>query len=969
MKRHAICLAAALASGGALAADGAPGEPLFIRGAFNGWGTDNALVDKGKGVHQADILVSPGNHAFKVGSGDWSHEWVIDPGASVTVAPGSSYRLETEPGAEDYLFVKRTGTYRFTVDTSAPGGPVLRVERLPDVQGGAAVDPHAGHGQARALAFATWDGKTETARFSTANAEAPLRTYAHSTTMQLRDPGPQFVRYAEREGLPRVRSGNLAFDALFALATAEMRLNSVSEIRDGNYNAGAAIPCECFETGEKWHYVWTRDLSYAADLGLALLDPRRVRNSLEFKLSGWRDGMPKAPRVAGSDDGLQIVQDTGSGGSWPVSTDRVTWAFAAGEVLKTLPAAERKAFAARALKALSNTLENDRIAAFDAATGLYTGEQSFLDWRDQSYASWIPDDLAAMASSSALSTNVAHYKALRLAAQLAREHGDAILARRYSAWAADLKEAINRRLWLADAGMYSSLTAGHLDGAPLHKFDWLGQALAIVTGVADEARARSILARYPHGPMGAPVIWPQQPGVPVYHNRALWPFVTGYGLKAAIHVGNVSVADAAYQSLMRGAALNLSNMENLEWLSGQPLLLDEKNPSLIGPVINSKRQLWSVGAYLGMVIEGVFGLRVDADGLDLRPFVTAKLRRDVFAGSNELTLRDLRLHGRRIDVRLRLPEAAPGDGYYAVKQVLLNGKPASTSIGWERLGEHNTIELRLDALVPGQQAIRRVSADPYAESAGTFGPREPRIVSLDRDAAGQASLRIAPGGSEQAHASYNVYRDGKLVASELPAGAWRDRHAARGSCYAVEAVFTASGNRSHHSAPRCVDDGITIPVTDPRVESNVPLAAPGPRFTEPHLKDWGKPGDRFRVGGIRVDEPGDYVAQVRYHNGANQVNLGISGGVKWLAVKDDTGRVVAQGVVQLPHAKIAKANTPTVYSTPLALRLQPGSYSMEMSDFYNMSYLESNSSFSAAGGTTGPSNRFDIYGVRLLPRP
>jgi hypothetical protein len=37
-----------------------------------------------------------------------------------------------------------------------------------------------------------------------------------------------------------------------------------------------------------------------------------------------------------------------------------------------------------------------------------------------------------------------------------------------------------------------------------------------------------------------------------------------------------------------------------------------------------------------------------------------------------------------------------------------------------------------------------------------------------------------------------------------------------------------------------------------------------------------------------------------------------------------------------------------------------------MSDFYNMSYLSSNASFSAAGGVEGPSNRFDIYGVRLL---
>jgi hypothetical protein len=37
-----------------------------------------------------------------------------------------------------------------------------------------------------------------------------------------------------------------------------------------------------------------------------------------------------------------------------------------------------------------------------------------------------------------------------------------------------------------------------------------------------------------------------------------------------------------------------------------------------------------------------------------------------------------------------------------------------------------------------------------------------------------------------------------------------------------------------------------------------------------------------------------------------------------------------------------------------------------MSDFYNMSYLQSNATFSAAGGVEGASNKFDIYGVRLL---
>jgi hypothetical protein len=545
---------------------------------------------------------------------------------------------------------------------------------------------------------------------------------------------------------------------------------------------------------------------------------------------------------------------------------------------------------------------------------LYTGEQSFLDWRDQSYAAWITSDIASLASSKALSTNVGHYKALTLAAALAAEQGQSALAKKYGAWAHALKRAINQRLWLQDEGMYSSLTAPHFDGAPMHKFDWLGQALQVVTRLADGARASSIVAQYPHGPMGAPVIYPQQQGRPVYHNRAMWPFVTAYGLKAAAMTGNVSVADAAYQSLMRGAALNLSNMENLEWLSGQPLLLDEKNPSLIGPVINSKRQLWSVGAYLGMVIENVFGITATSDGVEIRPFITSRLRRETFGQSNSITLNKLRLRDKTITVTLELPPASSAEGYYGVEKV---------KFAWRDLRADSKIAIRLGALVPGEQAIRRVGANPYLESSAVFAPREPEIAnftSID----GRVRFDIVAGKDD---AVYNVYRDGKLAAAGVPAGAWSDRSAT--SCYAVEAVFPASGNRSHHSAPRCA--GRAIDITGP--------------------------------GTINVPATGRYALQVRYRNVANQINLGISGGVKWLAVKDKSGRVMAQHMIQLPHSR---KDIPPVYSTPLEAYLPAGDYRLELSDFYNMSYLQSNSTFSAAGGVDGASNKFDIDGVRLL---
>jgi hypothetical protein len=404
------------------------------------------------------------------------------------------------------------------------------------------------------------------------------------------------------------------------------------------------------------------------------------------------------------------------------------------------------------------------------------------------------------------------------------------------------------------------------------------------------------------------------------------------------------VADAAYDTLVRSAALNMSNMENLEWLSGQPLLADEQRPSLAGPVINSKRQLWSVGAYIGMVTGSVFGVSASDKGVAIEPFVTSRLRRETFGSASEIALDNLRLRGKRLAITLQLPPPEQREGYYKVERVLLNGVETGTAIAWDQLGGDNAIIVRLGALVPGRQEIRRVDADPYAETSKVYAPREPAIATLDRDGHGGARLKIDPGGNGS-EVRYNVYRDGRLVAEAISAGKWTDPAGGATSCYAVEAQYADSGNRSHHSMPRCIDGGIDI---------------------GQHVPGWGAPDDRFTVSAIKVQTAGQYAVQVRYRNGANQVNLGISGGVKWLALKDARGRVVAQGVIQLPHTPADNPAAPAAYSTPLAARLARGSYSIELTDFYNMSYLLSNGTFGAAGGAEGPHNRFDIHGVRLL---
>jgi hypothetical protein len=429
------------------------------------------------------------------------------------------------------------------------------------------------------------------------------------------------------------------FDGLFAMAQDDLKQDSVGAIRDGAFDHGQPIPCQCFETGLKWPYVWTRDLSYAIDLGLWRFDPTRSRNGLKFKLSGVR----VASAAQGADPKPYLpMQDTGSGGSWPISTDRVVWFLGARHLL------DDPAFAGDVYKALGDTLAQDHQYAFDATFGLYRGETSFLDWREQSYPAWTADAVVFIAQSFALSTNVLHYQALQLAATLADEHHDAKAAAGYRADAAALKAAINAHFWRADRGMYMSYIGG--DGTPYDTYDLLGIALAIDSGVAGGERARQTLANYPTWPAGSPVIWPERSDQPIYHNRAIWPFVSAYALRAARLTDQPARIAHEIESVMRGAALYGSNMENYELLT-QGQHLDEGK--LSGPVVNSPRQLWSVAAYLAVVTEGVFGL--DEDGR-VAPKLPASLLPMLFG-----VQRSIALHLSDRTIVLQLPEKIAGN--------------------------------------------------------------------------------------------------------------------------------------------------------------------------------------------------------------------------------------------------------------------------------------------------------------------
>lgn len=180
-------------------------------------------------------------------------------------------------------------------------------------------------------------------------------------------------------------------------------------IEEAVYNIGvdecinAVEPDGTLRTGLEWGGVWTRDVSYSTILSMAYMQPQAAMTSLLCKIN----------------EKGEIVQDTGTGGAWPCSTDREIWVGAAWELYKVT--GDRK-WLETVYPVAKKSLEVDIRTVIDKETGLAKGESSFIDWREQSYPRWM--EPADIYDSKCLGTNMVFYIALTSASEMGRILGD-----------------------------------------------------------------------------------------------------------------------------------------------------------------------------------------------------------------------------------------------------------------------------------------------------------------------------------------------------------------------------------------------------------------------------------------------------------------------------------------------------------------------------------------------------------------
>lgn len=615
---------------------------------------------------------------------------------------------------------------------------------------------------------------------------------------------------------PSYHSPDKLIDALYNHSLEEMLLN----IRhDGAFMAGA-----------KWTGVWTRDISYSIFLSLAMVNPDAAKTSLMAKVKNDR-----------------IIQDTGTGGAWPVSSDRLVWSLAAWEVYLSTG---DKDWLKESYNIIKNSVDDDLNTVFDESTGLFSGESSFLDWREQTYPRWMdPKDIY---SSKNLGTNAVHYQALKILANMAKILGEP--SEKYSIVAGKVKAGMNKLLWLKNNGYYGQYLYGRNYYSLSPKSEALGEALSVLSGVAGNERGADVIKNTPVTSYGVTCIYPQIPNIPPYHNNAVWPFVESYWAWASAKTGNAKSVESALASVYRAAALFVTNKENMVASTGDYL----------GTEINSDRQLWSVAGNLALIYRVIFGITLNPNSLSFNPFIPE-------AYKGERTLNGFKYRNSVLSISVK----GYGD---KIESMTLDGKKITKfEIPAELNGNHDIIILMNNKMTSGSS---------INSAKDSFAPETPAVKVTDH---------ILIWKSINNAVKYVIYRNGKKVA-QIKYNSFKVKNSDGYSDYQVMAV-DKNGLQSFLSEPVSVvyKDGILTMKADGKYASaqNKYSGYTGNGYI---LLDKNKYPEQQVKFDVDIINSGKYSIDFRYANGNGPINTDNKCAIRTLLIDGQTA-----GAIVLPQ--------------------------------------------------------------------
>ncbi|MFT5749232.1 MAG: hypothetical protein ACI93S_000485 [Ancylomarina sp.] len=483
---------------------------------------------------------------------------------------------------------------------------------------------------------------------------------------------------------PKFESNYQILDAIYNMSLEELELSINSD--------------SLFDTSDKREEIRTRDISYSVILALAITNPEVSKKSLMLKVKGNK-----------------IVQDKGTGGGWPISSDRMTWSIAAWEIYLTTG---DKLWLKKAFRIIKNTTKTDLNVVWDYNQHLFKGEASFLDRKEQTYPQWM--DAKDIFSSFSLSTQAIHYQNLIVLSKMGK-----ILNRdtqKYEHISDALKKSINEKLWLMDKEHYAQFKYNSYSSNISDKTDNLGQSLCVLFDIADDEQKNQIINNTVQLPYGIPSFHPQTPNISANHNNRIYASVQAYWNWASTKTNNDQSVKHGLASSIRSSALFLTNKENILAETG-----DFKDT-----VTNSNRKLVSIAGSLSNIYRVLFGLNFKEDHLQINPFVPREFK-------GELNIKNLKYRNSTLDIKVL------GFGNeissFMIDSFPLNGNEISGL-----LKGHHEIHVEMTNSLSYHSKIKL--------KQNSYSPQTPLVTLIDSSLVWQAN---------KDERKYRIFRNGEMI--------------------------------------------------------------------------------------------------------------------------------------------------------------------------------------------------------------
>ena len=686
-----------------------------------------------------------------------------------------------------------------------------------------------------------------------------------------------WVKKNDLSAYPVVSGGNPLMEAVYNMGLDEM--------------VNAVEPDTTLRTGKEWAGVWTRDVSYSIILSMAALQPEAAMTSLLKKIN---------------EEG-QIIQDTGSGGAWPVSSDRMIWTVAAWEIYKVT--GDRK-WLEKVYPVVVNSIAKDAKTII-SENGLVKGETSFIDWREQSYPRWM--QTVDISQSEAMGTNVLYAAALKCASEMAETLGKKKEAEEFLKASQDLAAAIDKTFWMEDKGYHGMYTYGRDNKILNPRAETLGESLGVIFDIFPSEKIDVISQNFPVTKYGSPVFYPQIADIPNYHNNALWPFVASYWTLAQAKAGNEQGVLQGIGSVIRPAALFATNKENLNLDNGD-----------IFTELNSSNMLWSLSGNLALTNQILFGIHFEKDGLRIAPFVPEAL-------GGERTISNFSYRGARLNITVN------GYGNRIANVTINSADPKSLSKKLDKLiafatnaaNLANGLYLPADLLKEDlnitinmdNRQIPEMRVNNITNLKAPLTPTAWLTADESLNSEGVPVLNLLQWNPIEYIAEYIVLKDGKEVGRTRET-TWAAVEPGEWQVIGVAADGTpgfASEPRSNRKSIFMAMDEETAVMMSPEISYpvNEVKGFRGKGFAE---TDHNKPA----TAKFDVPNAGVYAVSFRYSNGNGPVNTENKAAIRSLYIDGkDTGTIV------LPQRGVGNWNDWGI-SNSVKVELQPGEHTLQL---------------------------------------